>query len=212
LISTRPDRVQVWASQLAANDFPPVCAMTGAPAQTWRKFRFASPPQWAYALYVLILLGVIGLLIAAAVLAGVSQRASGYLPLTRSSSRLVGLTSWVPIGLIIGAFVMWTLVPFSAAVKVDATDTNAAGVAGILLLVGALLLVAGLVGRLVVMPLVSPRAKVIVQPGYYDKLVEIRNVHPAFVAAVNQAQQALAAQYAAIPAQANPPPLQPGSI
>jgi hypothetical protein len=61
------------------------------------------------------------------------------------------------------------------------------------------------------MPLVSPRAKVIVQPGYYDKLVEIRNVHPAFVAAVIQAHQARAAQYVAAPLQAAPPPLPPGS-
>jgi UPF0716 family protein affecting phage T7 exclusion len=183
--------------------------MTGAPAQTWRKFRFASPPQWAYALYVLILLGVIGLLIAAAVLAGVSQRASGHLPLTRASSRLVGLAMWVPVFLIVAALVLWTIVPIAAGFNFDSADANAAAIAGLVYLVGAVLLISGLVGRLVVMPLVTPRAKVIVQPGYYDKLVEIRNVHPAFVAAVNQAQQARAAQYAAMSAQANPPPLQP---
>jgi UPF0716 family protein affecting phage T7 exclusion len=179
--------------------------MTGAPAQTWRKFRFASPPQWAYALYVLILLGVIGLLIAAAVLAGVSQRASGHLPLTRASSRLVGLAMWVPVFLIVAALVLWTIVPIAAGFNFDSADTNAAAIAGLIYLVGAVLLISGLVGRLVVMPLVTPRAKVIVQPGYYDKLVEIRNVHPAFVAAVNQAQQARAAQYAAANAAQNPP-------
>jgi hypothetical protein len=186
--------------------------MTGAPAQTWRKFRFASPPQWAYALYVLILLGVIGLLIAAAVLAGVSQRASGHLPLTRASSRLVGLAMWVPIGLIVTGLLTWTIVPIAAGVSADSADSNAAGIAGLVLLIGALLLVSGLVGRLVVMPLVTPRAKVVVQPGYYDKLVEIRNVHPAFVAAVNEVLQARSAQYAAMAAQANPSPQQPGSI
>jgi hypothetical protein len=211
-VISRQDRVQVWASQLAANDFPPVCAMTGAPAQTWRKFRFSSPPQWAYALYVLVILGLIGMIVAAVVMSAVSQRASGYLPLTRGSRRLVGLALWVPIGLMVGAVVLWTIVPIGAAANVDAGDTNAGGVAGIVLLVGALLLVAGLIGRLVVTPLVCPRARVIVQPGYYDKLVEIRNVHPAFVAAVNQVQQARAAHYAAMSAQANPPPLQPGSI
>jgi len=46
---------------------------------------------------------------------------------------------------------------------------------------------------------------------YYDKLVEIRNLNPAFVAAVNQIQQARAAQYAAMQAPAIPP-LQPGPI
>jgi len=211
-VVNRQDRVQVWASQLAANDFPPVCAMTGAPAQTWRKFRFSSPPQWAYVLYVLVILGLIGMIVAAVVMSAVSQRASGHLPLTRGSRRLVGLALWVPIGLMVGAVVLWTIVPIGAAANVDAGDTNAGGVAGIVLLVGALLLVAGLIGRLVVTPLVCPRARVIVQTGYYDKLVEIRNVHPAFVAAVNQIQQARAAQYAAMNAAANPPPLQPGSI
>ena len=55
-MDSRPDRVQIWASQLAANDFPPVCAMTGRPAETWRKFRFATPPDWAYALLALVVL------------------------------------------------------------------------------------------------------------------------------------------------------------
>jgi hypothetical protein len=52
-----PDRVQIWASQLGANDFPPVCAMTGRPAELWRKFNFSTPPRWAYALLVLIVVG-----------------------------------------------------------------------------------------------------------------------------------------------------------
>ena len=42
------NRVQIWASQLAANDFPPVCAMTGAPAEAWRKFTFSKTPPWAF--------------------------------------------------------------------------------------------------------------------------------------------------------------------
>jgi hypothetical protein len=48
-----------------------------------------------------------------------------------------------------------------------------------------------------------------VQPGYYDKLVEIRNVHPAFVAAVTQILQARAQQYVSTQPQANAP-LPPG--
>ncbi len=190
----RQDRVQVWASQLAANDFPPVCALTGAPAETWRKFRFSSPPPWAYALYVLVILGIVGMIVAAVVLSAVAQRASGFLPLTRASSRLVGLAVWVPVGLLIAAVALWTFVPIGAVANVDAGDPNAGTVAGLLLLLGAGLLVVGLIGRLVVTPLVCPRARVTMPPGYYDKLVEIRNVHPAFVAAVNQIHQARAAQ------------------
>ncbi|TMG25324.1 MAG: hypothetical protein E6H95_12090 [Chloroflexi bacterium] len=62
-----PDRVTIWQSQLTANDFPPVCAMSGQPAETWHKFRFATAPPWAF------LLGAI-------VVAALSRRASGYLP------------------------------------------------------------------------------------------------------------------------------------
>jgi hypothetical protein len=59
-----------------------------------------------------------------------------------------------------------------------------------------ILLMFGLIGRLVMTPLLSPRARVTVAPGYYDKLVEIRNIHPAFVAAVNSIHQQRAAAYA----------------
>ena len=102
---SRPDRVLVWSSQLAANDFPPVCAMTGAPAETWRKFRFSTAPAWA-AVFLILLCTGFGLLIVFVAMYLVSRRASGYLPLTRASSRRVALASWVPAGLIVGALVL----------------------------------------------------------------------------------------------------------
>jgi branched-subunit amino acid transport protein AzlD len=212
LISTRPDRVQVWASQLAANDFPPVCAMTGRPAETWRKFRFSTPPDWSYALYVLVICGGVGLVLGAVVVAAVAQRASGFLPLTRDSSRVVFLARWVPAGLIAVALVLCAVVVIAALANVDSGDPNASTLAGLLFLGGVFALALGLVGRLVTSPLISPRAKVRQPPGYYDKLVELRNVHPAFVAAVNQIHQARVAQYASIQAQPIAPPLAPGSI
>lgn len=193
----RQDRVQVWASQLSANDFPPTCAMSGRPAETWRKFTFSTPPTWAYALLVLIVLGVIGLIIAAIVMAAVSQRASGHLPLTRASSRLAALVQWVPPGLIVGGFATWTVVIAAAIANVGAGDANAGLGGGLLFVVGMLVIVAGLVGRLVVLPLAVPRARVTEQPGYFDRLVELRNLHPTFVAAVQQMQQARASAYAA---------------
>jgi hypothetical protein len=65
-----------------------------------------------------------------------------------------------------------------------------------------------MIGRLVVTPLISPRAKVReMAPGHTDRIVELRNVHPLFVAAVLQRQQASALQYA-YPAQS---PYRPGS-
>jgi hypothetical protein len=171
--------------------------MTGRPAETWHKFRFSTPPPWAYALLVLVVFGGLGLLVGAIVMSAVAQKARGFLPLTRKSSRLVWLAVWIPGGLILGSLALWFVVVIAAFANVDATDTNASVVAGIFFLIGLLLLLAGLVGRLVIMPLVCPRGRVTQQPGYYDKLVEIKNVHPVFAAAVDHMHQTWAAQYAA---------------
>ena len=146
-------KVRVWASQLWANDFPPVCAMTGRPAETWKKFKFATPPDWTYAL----------------------------------------LIAW-PI--------CWLVALITAG------DPNASGTTGAWVWLGIFFLLAGMIGRLVVTRFVSPRAKVMeLAPGHFDRIVELRNVHPLFVAAVLQRQQAQASQHA-YPAQS---PYLPGS-
>ena len=189
---TRDDRIQIWGSQLAANDFPPVCAMSGHPAEAWRRFKFATPPQWAYALLVLICLGGIGLIAYAVVISAVSQRASGFLPLTRSSRRTVELAIWVPVGLIIAWAALWGV---AAVIAFATTDNSLVTLAGICFWIGLLLMIAGLVGRLVITRLVIPQAKVMeAQPGYFDKLVELRNVHPNFVRALREQQVARLAQ------------------
>ncbi len=192
MIGAPADRVSIWASQLAANDFPPVCAMTGKPAETWRKFSFATPPQWAYALLVLVCLGGIGNIIFATVIATISQRASGYLPLTRSSKRTVDLVVWVPVGLIIAWVVLW-IVGF-ATLPLSSNQSPSA-IPGIFLGLGGLALLAGLVGRLVITRLAAPQAKVMEpQPGYTDKIVELRNLNPNFVRAVQQVHASRLAQ------------------
>jgi hypothetical protein len=158
--------------------------MTGRPAETWRKFKFATPPDWAYALLILVCLGGLGFIAYAIVTTLVAQRASGYLPLTRSASRTVSLGRWIPIGLLIAGPVAW-------AIAIAASASSSDSVAAVFLWFGILFLLAGIVGRLVVTPLVSPRAKVReVAPGQTDRIVELRNVHPVFVAAVLKQQQA----------------------
>lgn len=160
--------------------------MTGRPAETWRKFTFSTPPAWTYALLVLICLGVIGLVIAGAIIYAVSERASGHLPLTRSSKRLANLALWAPIALLIASPVAWIIaLIFGSA--------NNSPIFPIFFFAGIFLLLAGLVGRLVGTPLINPRGKVAaLQPGQYDRLVQISNVSPAFVTAVQQHQQARA--------------------
>jgi len=198
-------KVQVWASQLWANDFPPICAMTGRPAETWKKFKFATPPDWTYALLILVCLGGLGFIAFTIVVAVVSQRASGFLPLTRSSSRTVTLAFWIPLGLLIVWPVAWAI---AVIVGISSSDPTAPAITGVSFWLGVLFMVAGLIGRLVVTPLISPRAKVMeLAPGHSDRIVELRNVHPLFVAAVLQRQQAAASHYIA-PAQS---PYLPGS-
>jgi hypothetical protein len=71
---------------------------------------------------------------------------------------------------------------------------------------GLLCFVGGLVGRYAFKPFIGPRAKVMEPPpGYLEQPVELRNVHPAFAAAVLYTQQARAAQYASTYQPQNPP-------
>jgi hypothetical protein len=200
------DRVQIWAAQLAANDFPPVCAMTGAPAETWRKFRFATAPAWAYVLLLLICTGV-GLLIIGVLMWAVSFRASGHLPLTRASRRKLAIVNWLPVVLIVLSLVLWIgalVVGFNSN---DQTATIAAG----LLLLGLIAGTTGLFGWVVIRRIAGPHARVMERrPGQYDQVVELRNVHPAFVMAVNQLHSARDAHYASPQAEPNRP-LLPGS-
>jgi hypothetical protein len=176
--------------------------MTGRPAETWKKFKFATPPDWTYALLILTCLGGLGFIAFTIVVAAVSERASGFLPLTRSSSRTVTLALWIPLALLIAWPICW------AVALITAGDPSASGTTGGLFWLGVFFLLSGMIGRLVVTRFVTPRAKVMeFAPGQTDRIVELRNVHPLFVAAVLQRQQAAASQYA-YPAQS---PYLPGS-
>ena len=204
----RPDRVEIWSAQLAANQFPPICAMTGRPAETWRKFNFATPPQWAYALLVLACIGGIGIIAYAVVMAAIAQRASGFLPLTYGSRRAVDLAFWLPLGLIGLSMVMWIA---AAIIGLMTSDPTVDTIAAVLFWLGLLMLVAGIIGRLVITPLVGPRARVREQLlGQYDRLVELRNINPAFADAVRQMQAGWASHYAPPRPVDGTPPL-PGS-
>jgi hypothetical protein len=173
--------VLVWQSQLAANDFPPVCAMTGATAETWRKFNFSSAPPYAF---------WFGGLIVAALM---SRRASGYLPLTHASAKMLRLSFWSLVALIpIGAVVALAGLTLAGASNGESVGTTI-GVLGFVL--GLATLIVGLIGLAIVRRTLGPTGKIFEpQPGQYQSLIELRNVHPAFVAAVQQLQQMRAQQ------------------
>jgi hypothetical protein len=166
-------KVLVWQSQLAANDFPPVCAMTGQPAEIWRKFAFSTAPGWSF---------WVGGILAAALTA---RRASGYLPLTRASARRLRALTWGVSGLFPLAAVLFML----ALVVQSGTLTFA------LVVLAFAALVVGILGLSVVRRAYGPTGKVLEpQPGHFQSLVELNNVHPAFAAAVQQLQQMRAQQ------------------
>ena len=171
-------KVQIWRSQLIANDFPPVCASTGAPAEVWRKFNFSDSPWWAFWLG--------GILLAAAT----ARRASGHLPLTRAAARSIRLVRLTP-------FVFVALAIAFLAIAAVATKVGGNGRAGSALVVysSGFALFLGLMAffNLLLTHRYGPVGKV-KAPGYYDVIVELDHVHPAFVAAVQQAQSARAQQ------------------
>jgi hypothetical protein len=200
---SRPDRVTVLASQLAAGDFPPVCAMSGAPAETWGKFRFSTPPAWAVVFVFLICAAGIGFFVTIPLTYLVSRHATGTLPLTRASVRKLGLPLRIGIpATVVGAILL--LIAFTTV-----TPNPIVGVLHVFAVnLGALALVAGVVlveiGLQLGQSLIGPRARIMRRdPGQTETLVELRRVHPTFVAAVTEMQQTRGAA---------PASQQPGSI
>lgn len=186
-----PDRIQIWASQLAANDFPPVCAMTGRPAEMWRKFTFRTPPTWVYSLLLLVFAGLIGIVIYAVVVNLVSETASGHLPLTRAARTRLLTVMWTIVALLPATFVLF----IAGAALSAGTDAGTSAVGTVMILLGVLAFLAFLVGALT-RGRWGPRGKVSSpQPGYLDKVLELSNVHPSFVQAVQQMHAARLAQY-----------------
>ncbi len=194
MASSPPDRVQIWAAQLAAKDFPPVCAMTGAPAETWQRFRFVTAPAWAYAFLILVCTGI-GLLPIFILMAVVSRRASGHLPLTRASQRRVKRATWVCIDLFVLAVLLWIAAAVIASIWSD--NAVASTFVGLAVFVGILSLLAAAIGWLLVRPMFGPGGAVRARPaGYQDYPVELRKVHPLFVQAVYAQHAARMAQSA----------------
>lgn len=190
-------KVLVWQSQLAANDFPPVCAMTGKQAETWRKFSFSSAPPFAF---------WIGGLLLASIMA---RRAGGHLPLTRDSVKRIRMVTFGVVGLLVLALVFFIL----AVIVGSAAGNDPVGstFAALFVVLGIGSVIVFLIALVVVRRTYGPTGKVLEQqPGQYESLIELNNVHPAFVAAVQQLQQARAAQFqpqpkAYPPFESNPP-------
>src|SRR4029077_843920 len=93
-----------------------------------------------------------------------------------------------------------------ANISTSTVSPGAATIGTGLLVLGLLAVIAGIICALLLRRLIGPQGTVRErQAGYNDRLVELRKVHPAFVAAVQQVHQARAAYYASYqPAQGAP--------
>ena len=174
--------------------------MTGAPAETWRKFEFRTAPGWAYALIPLICVGI-GLLLIFIVMYAVSRTATGHLPLSRAAESKLRTANSIGVGLFLLVVVLWAAgIALLSIAGSDNATVNTIG--GLLLVSGLAVGLAAVAYWLLVKPRYGPTGKVMARtPTHNDNLVELRNVHPAFVAAVQQHQQAWVAQ---LPQSANP--------
>jgi hypothetical protein len=164
--------------------------MTGAPAETSRKFRFSTPPAWAFVFIFLICVGGIGFLVTLPLTYLVSRRASGTLPLTHQSLRRLGLPMRVGIPLTVAGVVLLLIavIPVIRNPLVGIALVYCFDLGALALAIGVVTVESGLqLGR----PLIGPRAKVLKrQPGQTDTLIELQRVHPAFVTAMLEMQRA----------------------
>ncbi len=199
IVASKQDRVVVWASQLKDKDLPHVCAVTGAPAETWYRVRFKTVPGWAEASHALAFTQLAPL---APVLEEVTmRRARGYLPVTRHIRRQLLMVNWSIFGLL-----PLTLALCVAAAVVAGNLGPQSALIGPLVVAGILTILAGLIGLIGILPLVGPGGRVFArQRGHQDNPVELFHVHPAFVTAVQQLQLARAqsANLAQVPSQPN---------
>jgi hypothetical protein len=181
--------------------------MTGAPAETSRRFRFSTAPLWAVLFLFLICIGV-GFLVSLPLAYMVGRHASGTLPLTRRSKRLLEIPKWAGAASIGCAALALILAAIAFSMQHDATNPTAA-LASVLLItlaipalaLGVVLLEIGF--QLGASPY-GPRAKVRkLEPGQPDRVVELMWVHPAFVAAVLDMQRSRAEPNLSLPPGSN---------
>ena len=173
----------ITAAQLAANDFPPVCAMSGQIAQLWFKFTFTTVPLWAYA-FGLIAVATFG------------RKATGYLPLTRSSRRTVLLPSWIAAGLVTIGVAMLVL---SAGFETAQTHNGVSGTRWLLISGGVLMVLTSLAAFVLIRRYAGPFGRVLKARGSEVELVELMGVHPKFVDAVEEVWRARRALESARP-------------
>jgi len=171
--------------------------MTGLPAETRRRFRFFRAPEWSTIFLLLMCVGV-GFLLSGILIFLVARKVTGFLPLTSESSRRLSLVRMISLALMGVALAL-----LSGAAVLSAAREPLAQLAALLLLsLGLIAFLFGFtglqIGLQVLKPLFGPTAVVLPrQPRNSETWLELRNVHPAFVAAVQQRNAHRVAHHAA---------------
>jgi len=99
--------------------------MTGAPAETWRKFRFSTTPAWALLFLLLICIGI-GFFVSLPLAYLAGRHASGSLPLSHSSKRLLEIPKWVGVASLAFWAIDWILAAIAFSLQHDPTNPTAA--------------------------------------------------------------------------------------
>lgn len=166
--------------------------MSGRPADRWQKFTFRTAPGWIWALAPLALVGLIGWVVIVIVRYTVTRTAKGVLPLHHSRRAQLLWLRWGSAGAIL----------LGPAIFIAGLIANN----GWIVLVGGLLFVVAVLFAAFALRWFGPRAKVVEIPGYPMFLLELRNVHPAFVQALAEIQAGrLATPYQPLPYYQPPP-------
>jgi hypothetical protein len=137
----------------------------------------------------------VGLVLIVLITAAVSRRAGGWLPLTRSSRRKLRTVFWTFTGLLVGGIAagLWGLGAIVLAPEMQGPQT-ALGLR--LMVVGLTSFIMGALGQVAVRPRVGPQGIVTAQwVRGLGNVVDLRNVHPVFVIAVDRLQHQRAAMY-----------------
>jgi len=155
--------------------------MTGRAAETWHRFRLVRNSGGAYGLfYVLLILPPVAL-VALALAPLFAEGASGRLPLSRASDRELRFVKLVCGGVYVLGPAFWIAAILEWTVVGDESIGNS------LLVTGVLLYVCGAIGWHFIRPLYGPTGKLL--PSHRedgDDIVELKRLHPVFVAAVQE--------------------------
>jgi len=192
-IPSRPDRVVIWAAELARGMLPPVCVRSGRPAETALRYRFVSRSDGrlkenveAYGDLLEVITGGALAVPPGAIDAIMANRVSGLMPLTRAQRRLVLVIRRAEaLGLSGGVMVLAGII---------LAFTGLLPVVGVLLIaVGSLLFLAEVLWMFTGRPFFGPKGRVLEAPRGGDHIVELRRVHPDFAAAVRRMRAAAVA-------------------